>query len=51
MKKIVCVIFLFFFCLIPVYASSGALKKNSIITCEGKTYGYHGKDHHYHEAI
>lgn len=34
-----------------IYASSGALKKNSIKTCpDGKTYGYHGSDKHWHEA-
>ena len=33
------------------YASSGALKSSSIKTCpNGKTYGYHGKDNHWHEA-
>lgn len=32
-------------------ASSGALKQKSIKTCpNGKTYGYHGKDNHWHEA-
>ena len=34
-----------------MYASSGALKKNSIKTCpNGVTYGYHAKDKHWHVA-
>lgn len=34
-----------------VYASSGALRKNSIKQCpNGKYYGYHSSDKHWHEA-
>lgn len=33
-----------------VNATSGALKEKSIKTCNGKTYGYHGSDNHWHEA-
>ena len=34
-----------------VYASSGALKKNSIKLCpNGKYYGYHSSNKHWHEA-
>ncbi len=34
-----------------VMASSGSLVQGSIITCPSGTYGYHGKDRHYHKAI
>lgn len=48
---LILVIFLFFIGSVNVNASSGALKKNSIKTCpNGKIYGYHGKDNHWHEA-
>ena len=33
-----------------VNATSGALKQNSIKECNGKKYGQHGKDNHWHEA-
>ena len=34
-----------------VYASSDALRKNSIKQCpNGKYYGYHSSDKHWHEA-
>ena len=34
-----------------VNATSGALKSNSVKTCpNGKLYGYHGNDKHWHEA-
>lgn len=35
---------------IKVNASSGRLKKNSIITCNGITYGQHSSDNHWHIA-
>lgn len=49
MKKLVFILF----CLlinINVYASSGSLKSESIVTCD-ETYGYHGSDKHYHKAV
>ncbi len=33
-----------------VHATSGALRKASIKTCNGITYGQHGEDNHWHEA-
>lgn len=45
------VLFLFLLGAVDANASSGALKKDSIKTCpNGVTYGYHGKDNHWHEA-
>ena len=34
-----------------VNASSGYLKSDSIETCNGITYGYHGSDKHWHVAV
>ena len=52
MKKILIILLLFYGMIMPinVYASSGALKSDSIITCNGKYYGKHG-DGHWHEAV
>ena len=49
MKKI---ILLFIIMLIPinVYATSGGIKADNIVSCNGKYYGYHGDDKHWHEA-
>ena len=49
MKKI---ILLFIIMLIPinVYATSGGIKADTIVSCNGKYYGYHGDDKHWHEA-
>lgn len=48
MKKII-IIFLFFILFsLPVKASYGEVKKNSIIYCNGEYYGNHGKDLHWH---
>lgn len=47
------ILFLTFLLLIPlnVNASSGILKQDSIIECDGIKYGYHGDDKHYHKAV
>ncbi len=55
MKKVVklsiLLMILFLFGITNVYASSGALKKDSIIKCpDGLYYGQHGSDNHWHEA-
>ena len=55
MKKSVYVsliLILFFVCVgsIEVDASSGRLRKNSIKTCNGITYGQHSSDNHWHVA-
>ena len=50
MKKIIFIIFIFLFNIMSINASGGALKQNSIVSCDGVTYGYHAKDKHYHEA-
>ncbi len=51
MKKILIFIILLISLTINVTASSGALKSHSIKTCpNGKMYGYHGSDNHWHEA-
>lgn len=43
--------FIFILDIQNVYASSGALRKNSIKQCpNGKYYGYHSSDKHWHEA-
>lgn len=34
-----------------VYATSGRLRKNSIKTCNGITYGQHSSDNHWHVAV
>ena len=48
MKKII-IMFLFFILFsLPVKASYGEVKKNSIIYCNGEYYGNHGKDLHWH---
>lgn len=50
-KKLIFTIILVIFFSTTVHASSGALKKNSIKKCpDGLTYGYHGKDKHWHRA-
>ena len=54
MKKKVLCIFLFIIIFVlnnTISATSGALKKDSIKTCpDGITYGYHGKNEHWHVA-
>ena len=54
MKKCICcvvVITVFLFGTMDANASAGALKGDSIKTCpNGKIYGYHGSDRHWHEA-
>lgn len=53
MKKRFVVIFLliiFMFGSIEVNASSGRLRKDSIKTCNGITYGQHSSDNHWHVA-
>ena len=48
MKKII-IMFLFFILFsLPVKASYGEVKKNSIIYCNGEYYGNHGNDLHWH---
>ena len=50
-KKLLFFFWMYFSFILCVYASSGALKKNSIKTCpNGVTYGYHAKDKHWHVA-
>lgn len=51
MKKLL-VIFLCLSVFLPtsVNASNGYLNKDSIITCDGIRYGYHGADKHWHQA-
>ena len=44
------VMFIIIFLCINVYASGGTLKQNSIIECNGKYYGNHGKPLHWHRA-
>ena len=49
MKKILLIIFIL---LIPinVFATSGRLRQDSIISCNNQTYGQHGNDNHWHIA-
>ena len=54
MKKISMIIFLIglvFADINIVYASSGFLRKNSIKTCNGVSYGQHSSDNHWHKAV
>ena len=51
MKKYIILIFTLFLFVPNVSASNGLLKQDSIIECNGKSYGYHGEDKHYHEAV
>ena len=44
------IMFLFFMCQKNVFASSGRLRKDSITTCNGVTYGQHSSDNHWHVA-
>ena len=48
-KNVIFFIILFFG--FNVSASSGTLRQNSIISCNGKYYGNHGTPLHWHEAI
>ncbi len=48
-KKICLVLMLLLFTVIPVNATSGRLKGNSITSCNGVLYGSHG-DGHWHQA-
>lgn len=53
MKKIVLIILTLFLTLLNVdslNATTGLLKNASIIECDGKLYGTHGNDNHYHIA-
>ena len=51
MKKIVFIVILILIGFLNVNASPGTLKNYSIKTCpNGKIYGYHGDDNHWHEA-
>ena len=51
MKKYVLIVFILIFTVYSrtVYATSGYLKSNSIVTCNGIKYGQHG-DGHWHKA-
>lgn len=49
MKKIFLIIVILLFPL-NIYATSGRLRQNSIISCNGQTYGQHG-DGHWHIAV
>lgn len=49
-KYIITIITLFLIGNINACASSGRLKKDSIKTCNGITYGQHGSDNHWHIA-
>lgn len=51
-KKIIVLLFAFLMIcnITTVYASSGKLKKASIKTCNGVTYGQHSSDNHWHVA-
>ena len=54
MKKniyLIILTFIFIFGVTNVKASSGALRKDSIITCDGVTYGKHGSDSNLHWHI
>lgn len=52
MKKIIVLLFIIgiLFYGYNVYASTGTLKSDSIISCNGVTYGRHGDDNHWHVA-
>lgn len=49
MKKLVFVLIMLF--TFNTYASSGPIKQNSIIECNGKYYGNHGNPLHWHEVV
>ena len=51
MKKILLFIISLFLFIDQTYATSGNLVKNSIVSCNNNTYGYHSKDKHWHIAI
>lgn len=48
-KSILFILIIFF--LFTVSASSGPIKQDSIISCDGKYYGNHGNPVHWHEVI
>jgi len=51
MKKVRIIVLLFIiFFLFDVQASSGPIKQNSIIECNGKYYGNHGNPLHWHQV-
>ena len=50
MKKIIFILVLLILPFNVVFASSGALKGDSIVSCNGNYYGKHGKDNHWHVA-
>jgi len=52
-NKVTLFIFIFLInllCMTKLDASTGLLKSATIIECDGKLYGMHGSDNHYHEA-
>ena len=52
MKRVVNIIFLLIIIFsINVFATSGPIKQNSIIECNGKYYGNHGNPLHWHEVV
>lgn len=52
MKKIIKVMFLLIILFTyNTFASSGPIKQNSVISCNGKYYGNHGNPLHWHEVI
>ena len=51
MKKVLFLFLCFLINISIIDASSGALKKKSLIECDGVMYGYHAKDKHFHKAI
>lgn len=54
MKKrvLLCLLAIVIFAAFPAntFATSGRLKSASIVSCNGKTYGYHGSNNHWHQA-
>ena len=51
MKKVLVIIFLLIiFFSINTYASSGSIKQNSVIECNGKYFGNHGNPLHWHQV-
>ena len=50
-KNIIIVILLILFISFNVYGTSGSIKQNSIIECNGKYYGNHGNPTHWHEVV
>ncbi len=52
MKRIIKILFLLIiFITYTVLASSGPIKQDSIISCNGKYYGNHGNPVHWHEVV